>query len=152
MPFNCKTPLGLAFYLITVSPSTFCILFCAVPSTCFFIGSGWLLISFAKNMRNDLSHFNAVASSRRHRAEVKGSFCQIIQIYSDVKELSDIVFNLVVNGIKFIFIKFLTLFRIVGEFNVVYEYKILALFLWTLLSIASSLIVFQIELVKYKTL
>lgn len=91
VPYNYKTLLGLILTVIFISASAFCILFCVVPSTCFFIGSGWLFISFAKNMRNDLSLLNIAASSKRRRHKLKKHLCQTIHIHSNVKELSNAI-------------------------------------------------------------
>lgn len=44
----------------------------------------------------------------------------------------------------------LVLFRIVSEFNAIYEFKIFTVFAWTVIAICSALVVFLALLVEYE--
>lgn len=59
-----------------------------MPGICFLLGCCWLFICFAKEVTNDLSLLNINGRRKRNRFEVKQRFCNIVRVYTDVKELS----------------------------------------------------------------
>lgn len=66
----------------------FCLIFSAVSALGFYIGSCWLFISFVKDIKNDLDLLNVAGKSKRSRMKVTERFCDVVQVYSNVKELS----------------------------------------------------------------
>lgn len=74
-----------------------------------------------------------------NRIEAKVNFCDIIQFHSDAKKLSR--FFTILNEILIVLITF----RCVREFSGIFEFVISGLFVWTTLSICSSLLVLQVD-------
>lgn len=146
LPFNCKTPFGFILYTVFASAGTLCILFNLIQTTCFFIGSCWLYICLAKNLRNDLSLLNVHRKAKERNKKIKECFCQIVQNFADVKELSGKLSKTIaeIDGKLFFMI-----FRFICEFSDIYEYMLFFLFLWTLLSICSCLLLILAKLVEY---
>ena len=74
------------FYIVGV----FCVIYAAVPSICFYTGSCLLIDSFVKDIKNDLNILR-VKKSHSHKTdgvEFKVHLFKIVQVYSEVKELS----------------------------------------------------------------
>lgn len=55
---------------------------------CLMVGTCWLIITFVKDIFDDLLKLNMRRASRRHGRELKTRFCYIIQLYAEVKQLS----------------------------------------------------------------
>lgn len=94
MPFNWRTPFG---YLITISLqyilAQYSIAFIC-PVLCFFIGSCFLLKSFAGNITNDINSLNAVAkkkSDRNYAKKIRTIFCNAVQDHGELQQLSTIL-------------------------------------------------------------
>lgn len=88
LPFDYKTPFGFLLLSFVQIPWAFCIVFSAVPVISFFIGSCWLFTSFVKDVTNDLHQLNLAGKSKRGRMNVKERFCNLVQVYTNLKELS----------------------------------------------------------------
>lgn len=71
------------------TPWSFCLIFAAVPTISFYIGSCWLFIAFAKDIKNDLDQLHIAGNSKRSHMKVMERFCNNVQAYSNAKELSD---------------------------------------------------------------
>lgn len=89
LPFKSHPPFG---YLI-VWPVEYLSVFCAYASLpalmCFAVGSCWLVIAFMADIMSDLAKLNRACKNARHDAwELKVRYRNIIQSYSEVKELS----------------------------------------------------------------
>lgn len=126
---------------------------------CFLMGSCWLFISFIKDTQNDLDQLSTTGKSGLGRLNVTERFCNLVKTYSNVKVLSitsclipfTISLTLENYSLCNIFSSFslaLNIFRCIGYFNAIYEFKILFTFLWALLSITSSLMILQEQLVE----
>lgn len=63
------------------------LLMCAAPIASLFVGSSWTITSFIDDFANELSGLENYASERNQQ-KMKRRFHEIIQNYSDVKELS----------------------------------------------------------------
>lgn len=91
LPSIWKTPIGYAIVMLDIVLGDAFSILCAIPTICFCLGSGWFLMSFAEDITNDLRHLNVNKKPRLpdDRRELRLKFCKIIQLYTDVKELSD---------------------------------------------------------------
>lgn len=74
LPFDLNSPLQCA--------TAFSALFCAAQIICLLIGTCWLLIAIVKDIKSDLRKID-----QSHLVTYQG-FCNIIQMYSDARELS----------------------------------------------------------------
>lgn len=54
---------------------------------CLAIGICWLVIFFIADIENDLSNLNDRENVRQNVQELKVRFCNIIQLFSEVKQL-----------------------------------------------------------------
>lgn len=62
---------------------------CAIPGICFVIGPSWISIVSLKDLTNDLPLLMVgERRSLQNRQEIKKRFCNFVQQYLDVKELS----------------------------------------------------------------
>lgn len=64
-----------------------------IPLMSFLIGSCWIIIVCIKDISNDLSFLKPDEISNKSAADLKEPFCNIVKLYSDVKELSKIVYK-----------------------------------------------------------
>lgn len=89
-PFDWKNPLGYLFFLIAESITCWCINLYGLIGLCFLIGSTWMLMSFTKDITNELAHLNAneTGTSTHRQTNVKVRFNAIIKSYSDAKQFS----------------------------------------------------------------
>lgn len=99
------------------------------------------------DLETDLSRLNLEASAkRRNDFVVKETFCKIVTFYSDAKQLSESYLNI---HIHIELQLFWNIFRFANEFREIYKFIVTGLFLWTISTICSSLLVLQSELVEY---
>lgn len=157
LPFNWKTPIG---YMIALA-SEWAIIHSAILTAAifvFFVGSAWLIICLIKDITNDLSELNITGTSLHSRRELRERFCYIIQFYSDAKQLSVAlktfdyanninIYNIRTNHFLSSWNSIYFLHRFVDEFSQIYEFLLISFFLWSLLSIASSLLVILSQIV-----
>lgn len=137
-----------------LSVETHCISLAAVPVIGFLIQSCRLLKTFVEDITKDVSRLieGSPHSSDRRRPRTKeamaASFAGVIQNHSTVKQLG---FNL------YVFVSFFSAqaqniafyFRFVDKFNDCYEFIIIDISLWANLTICSTLLTLQFEMVEY---
>lgn len=87
-PVDWKTPLGFLITSVFEALSFFAVVLCLIQTLCFYTGSCWLLITFAKDIANDLELLNVGGRSDRSRKKMRERFSKVIQIHMDVKQLS----------------------------------------------------------------
>lgn len=88
MPFNWRTPLGYLIAYVSESSAIYSALFCATPIICFLFGLCLFCVSMVKDLSADLSLSIVGGTSKPNRDQLKKSFCQIVQSFVDVKQLS----------------------------------------------------------------
>lgn len=157
LPFDWKSPFRYLIVLMLESVTAFytCLLMSAL--LCSFIGSCCMLKAIVKDITIDLSlrtienqiiqeKYSKSTKSVINRIEAKVNFCDIIQFHSDAKKLSR--FFTILNEILIVLITF----RCVREFSGIFEFVIAGLFVWTTLSICSSLLVLQVDwfMIKFR--
>ena len=87
LPFDWKTPFGYLLAISAQAAGYFCICSNAPPVIGYMIGSCWLFISFIEDITTEFLLLNSSeASSNQNDKEFKENFCNIIQLYSDVKQ------------------------------------------------------------------
>lgn len=105
----------------------------------FYVGSCWILRSVLIDIKNDLPSLDET-SSGRNRLQAKVRVSEIADLHSEAKQLV----NLFYCGI--------CSFRFASGINNSFDYTVAGVFTWTVLTICSSLLVMQAELVEYKHL
>lgn len=90
LPMNSKTPLGYLCVLLLEASESFSIVSVALSAICFLVGSCWMFISFANDMTNNLHLLNIGGKSEENHVKMKERLCNVVNFFSDVKELSDI--------------------------------------------------------------
>lgn len=89
MPFDWHAPLGYSIALLEQAIVAYCACCMTSPVTCFIAGSCWLFVAFVEDITSDLCALNAeIKSTNANQMDVKKRFCEIINLYSDVKQLS----------------------------------------------------------------
>lgn len=83
-------PLGYLMCWLIESASMFCIIFYLVPILCLLVGMSWLMIDFVKAITDDLLKMY-IRRASQYRWELKVRLCNIIQLHSEVKQLSEII-------------------------------------------------------------
>lgn len=90
----------------------------------FVIGSCWFIILFIKDILNDLTALNRIAKETGTSArELRARFREIVQLYSEAKEF-------------------------IRQINAIFELLILIIFVYTLLSISTSLFAVVSQMVR----
>lgn len=159
-PFNWRTPFGYFIAMVFEFMTVHCTLCAFTPVLSFFIGSGWLAITFIEDITNDLAQLNSLKTLNKNKSkELKERFCYIIRFHSDAKQLSCDAkqpfsyWNLTV---KFKWFNwwirselYNSAHRFIDEFGKIYEFIISCLLLWSLLSLAVTLLLFRSQIVKY---
>lgn len=148
LPFNWKTPFGFLIAILDQAVAAYFTLLSTASSLCILVGMSWFFIAFIEDIANDLFVLNPIEIPNRSYQELMEDFSHNIRLYSDVKKLiakiNTIWWSNQINNYIMLFF-----FRFVNDFNMLYRYVIFAFFLWTLTTIASSLIVLQSESVEY---
>lgn len=163
LPFNWRTPHGYLTAWFLQAIGLFCTVILVPGFNVLYFGSCWLFVSFVNDITNDLPQMNAIKSQRPNYNKRNSRFCRRVQDYSDLKQLSEIYCDSLVNfptNILFwnssvqkvsINLSLSSSFRFMTQFNVILEFLIFGLFGWTLLAIGSSLIAFFTLLVEYSS-
>lgn len=60
---------------------------CVIPTICFALGSFWFLKAFIEDITMDLAYLKAKKTQRHDERELKTDFCQMVRMYTDLKEL-----------------------------------------------------------------
>lgn len=87
-PFDEKTPFGCLCQSFFQSAEGFFSLIIVLTLISFLFGSCRLFISFADDIKHNLNALNNVRRAKRKPAQVKQQFCEIVEMFSEVKELS----------------------------------------------------------------
>lgn len=88
LPFNWKTPLGYSI-AFTIEGIVICgQVFSFVPLLSFFIGTCWLMLAFARDLTNQLTHLKYHGQTSRSHGQLKIKFNEILQMYSEARQLS----------------------------------------------------------------
>lgn len=145
LPFNANTPFGLSLALIIQCIIVFAAFCYYSPIICIYIGSCWCTVAFVKDISTDISRLRNVEITNLNDKKLTERICNFVGFHADVEELS-------IGDSWWIFEiwlkwKWIQYFRLIGEFNDIYEFIVFGTFLFGLVTIASSLIVFQ--LVEY---
>lgn len=144
LPFSWKTPGGYLFALIFESISAFYTCLFLSSLLCFMIGSSLLLMDFVGDITNNLSHLiDTQTLERGNHAKITVNFYDTVQFHSCAKQLS---WHLPLDYLHILFHNLN--FRFTKEFSEIYEFIITGAFLWCLVTICSSLLVLQAEIVK----
>lgn len=129
----------------------YCAAFCAAPIVIFLVTGCLLIKCIIEDITNDLAlNVNKkITSNKKHEKILKEYFCYLIQDVSEAKQLSekrDVMTKTQTQSVILIILFFYS--RFVSEFNQIFKLIITAYFLWGLLTISSSLLSLQCELVK----
>lgn len=92
VPFNWRTPIGYLVYVVFYIATGLSLTLSATATLSFCIGSFLLLISFVEDATNDLARLNVDEKSKSYDIDVKIHFHTAVHAYSDLQELSEIVF------------------------------------------------------------
>lgn len=140
LPFNWKTPFGFFIASSSLTAAFFALFLCITPTMVFFSASCWVFITFVEDVTNDLAILNIGGMAQRSCDKMRKRFLKIIHLHSVVKQLS--VTNILdpshQNQLQQIF--FISIHRLVDEFNTFYEAIICEIFIWIILTIASSML------------
>lgn len=166
MPFDWRTPHGYAVALGGSYVAIYAVLLGVSPILSFFIGFCWFIVTFVKDITNDLSQFNATELRTMSHAEIRERFSFVIQQLSDVKQLSKIIklfqiafedksfqehlvlLSISNHAITTTIINCPLSFRFVNDFNSIYKIIMTYHFVWSLSNIGSTLLVLHIILVR----
>lgn len=90
LPFDWHTPSGYLIAFLAQTIESFFTVYSACPILCIVVGSCWLFIAFVRELTSELPTLNAAikSSDERRHLHVKKQLCEIIELYSDVKQLS----------------------------------------------------------------
>lgn len=88
LPFNHKTLFGYIVALLGQAVPIIGLLLITNQILSFLIGSCWSFISFIDDIANELSCLKLNKASNTNNPEMKKNVYNIVQLYSDVKQLS----------------------------------------------------------------
>lgn len=118
----------------------YCSQFVFLPIFGFYLGFCWLIISFVKDITNDLDQFTL--NECQNHDQITGTFCEIVELYLELKQLSP-SFQHSLSIAQIIFH-----FSMVVEFNEIYEFVPTCFILWCLLELCVEVLLLQIFLVE----
>lgn len=141
LPFDTNQPIGFLLASVFQYMSVFAALSFSKSIICIFIGSCWSIVTFLKDIAKDISHLNKKKIANLNKRELTERFWNFIRFHTDVEELARCLdFEEITNykiGDRILH------FRLLGEFNGIYEFIVFSIFLFGLSTVASSLITFQ---------
>lgn len=115
------------------------------------VGTCWVFTVALKDITNDLPMLTVGGRSLKKREKIKRRFCNFVQIYLDLKELSGLSVKLYMricanlsNRLNFIFVN--------SNFytnNTIYKLMVTAFFVYATLAISVTMLAFQMQLVEY---
>lgn len=85
---NWKTPFGYLIEFFIQCGATYSVLFSTVTATCHLIGSCWIIVEFVRDISNELIELNDNTKSEHIECELKERLINIIQLHTDVNQLS----------------------------------------------------------------
>lgn len=88
LPFNWKTPLGYLIAQLAQTLAAYFTLVCLASVLCFLVGSCWLFITFIEDITQNLFVWNNDKTANRNHEDRLKCYCNIIQSYVDVNQLS----------------------------------------------------------------
>lgn len=88
LPFNYKNMIGYSVAMVGQAFGEYCLMLCASTFIVFFVGACWSFISFIDDIAIELSCVKADGRSSSNQLEIRNHFCKIVQLFSDVKQLS----------------------------------------------------------------
>lgn len=89
LPFDAQSPFGYFVAASLQAITTFSSNMLFICMLCPLLGSCWMIISFLKDITNDLAHLKIrKLSNENSHAKLKHQFCRVIALHSDVKQLS----------------------------------------------------------------
>lgn len=140
MPFNWKTPFGYMILLSYEGVEAIVAAMAFYPIMSIFIGSCILLKTFIEDITIDLKCLNQKQNEKENLSEI---FCNVIQNYSNVQELSEKKrFNFINDG-------FFVSSRFLIKTNEIYEFIITLFFVWIVFTLCCILLIINLELVEY---
>lgn len=145
LPFDWKTPRGYVFAYIFEITAFYCSQFVFLPVFGFYLGFCWLIISFVKDIANDLDQLT-LNECQSDNDQTTGVFCEIVELYSEVKQFSHT--NQKPSYETLICVHFH--FSMVVQFNGIYEFVPTCFILWCLLELCVELFLLQIFLVEFE--
>lgn len=90
LPFKSHPPFGYLIIWLIDFVAVFFTFACLAPLMSYAAGSSWAIIAFVTDIMNDVTKINRICKvTRQNTWEIKVRFCNIIQLYSEVKQLSD---------------------------------------------------------------
>lgn len=150
MPFNWKSPLG---YLVAYSiefTSAFFLLRVFACTLGFFTASCEILIGFAEDIKQQIHGLNQINDIRKAQAEFLEKFHEFIQLDSSAKQFSaNYWIRRWRSKVYKILTWFLIIFRLTQKLSNIYQLIITAYFVWSILTICSTLLMVQMSLVEY---
>lgn len=147
-PFDCKTPLGYLVAWLSEFAGIWAIGGTVGTFFNLILGSCWVFIVMAEDIRKDLTTFNTDVEANSKRAHQLTCFCHLIQLYSDAKQLVCNMLPISGKTDGLICCDF-TRRRCVNEFNALLKYSLFAFMFLLMLSVSSTLVTLQFQLVEY---
>lgn len=89
VPFSWKTPYGYFFTLIFAAIDCYSTTSACSATVIIIIGSTWVLITIAEDVTNSLIHLSTIIdSSHTRESQIYEQFYNIVELFSNLKELS----------------------------------------------------------------
>lgn len=89
IPWDWREPFGYVLEFIAQAIEAYFTLYCVPPVIAFMIGSCWLFCAFIEDITSELHVLSTKSKPNGSHNKMKTEFCNIIQLHSDVKQLSD---------------------------------------------------------------
>lgn len=147
-PFNWKTPLGYLVAWIIFILAEVCTLILFSLFLCFYVGFCWLIISFVKDIINELDVLTQATDGQQSDRKISETFNEIVDLYSNVRQLSGKNCEKPSTTHAFCSVLFFHIFRMVVKFNQVYRLLPPGFVLWCVSTICIELLLVQLELVE----
>lgn len=90
MPVDWRTPYGYVIAFMVEVFGSFYATYIVVPYLCLAISSLSIINAFIKDIANDLPMLNVTKASDKNHKKINERFCDIVQRFSNAKELSKI--------------------------------------------------------------
>lgn len=125
LPFNWKSPSGYFIALLLQSTEIFCMTYADIPVFWFLFQSCQLFEAFVEDISNAVLHLDMDKSKSAKETQIQPTeqFINLLRNFSTIKQF-------------------------VNKFNDCYEYIVTSISLWANLTICSTLLTLQFELVK----
>lgn len=147
-PYNWRNPI---VYLATVSYELLTLLYFFSFTSCetlFCFGFVWFHISATNDAIDDLNLVNTEAKTKGDRVQNLKSLTDFIQFHCELKKLSKWVYPSTLKLLHY-WTNSNSIFRLVLDFLDIYQPFIILAYTWSLVTICGSMLLIQMELVKY---